>query len=171
MKKLLREIFLNQFAHKDETFINEQIIHIMQNIINDDVILKLIYTSRFIRKQKNAIVNEIRKSKQHDELMNKYFGNPLYSISSYFSHFEKNDVDEETKDWLVLNRIDEKSTKFELNADTIIIEFRDFPTYCYLHLFLTSNDEIRKNMIDFNLNPGSLNLQIVNDYIEFLESR
>ena len=171
MKKLLREIFLNKFANKDETFINEKIIHIMQNIINDDVILKLIYTSRFVRSQKKSIMNEIRKSKQQNELRNKYFGNPLYSISSYFSHFEKNDVDEENKDWLVLNRIDEKSTKFELNADTIIIEFRDFPTYCYLHLFLTSNDEIRKNMIDFNLNPGSLNLQIVNDYIQLLESR
>jgi len=102
-------------------------------------------------------------------LINKYYGDPLYSISSYFSHFEKNDIEEEeNKDWLVLNHIDEKSTKFELNNDAIIIEFRDFPTYCYLYLFLTSNDEIRNKIIEADLNLGSLNLQIVNDYMKFV---
>ena len=89
----------------------------------------------------------------------------MLSITSYFSHFEKQELEEEARDWLVLNNIDEKSTKFELNNDTIIIEFRDFPNYCYLNLFIDGNDELRREIVKNNI--GTLNMQIVDDYIKW----
>jgi hypothetical protein len=52
-----------------------------------------------------------------------------------------------------------------LKNDVIIIEFRDFPTYCYTHLFLTGNEQIRNEIIKNNV--GVLNLKIINDYEAF----
>jgi hypothetical protein len=88
----------------------------------------------------------------------------LCFISSYFDHFEKDDVEEdEERDWLVANHIDEKSTKFELRDDTVIIEFRDFPEYCYLYLFVNSDENLQHQISQNNM--GTLNLKIIEEYM------
>ena len=48
--------------------------------------------------------------------------------------------------------------------DTIIIEFRDFPSYYFLNLFLSSNDELREKILQNNV--GTINMQIINDYMD-----
>ena len=68
----------------------------------------------------------------------------------------------------MLHNIDEKSTKFDLSNDIIIIEFRDFPNYCYLNLFLTSNDQIRNEILQNNI--GTLNMKIIDDYVKFSQN-
>jgi hypothetical protein len=73
-------------------------------------------------------------------------GNPQYSILRYFDRLLTKD-----EDWLVANNIDEKSTKFDLTDNYIIVEFRDFPSYLKLELFLTGNDEIRDELLDSGL--------------------
>ena len=67
------------------------------------------------------------------------------------------------EDWLVANNIDEKSTKFPLENNTIIIEFRDFPSYLFLYFFMNSNDSIREQMLKNNI--GTLNIKTVKDII------
>jgi hypothetical protein len=85
-------------------------------------------------------------------------GNPLISIKGYFKYFDKfND------DWLVTNEIDEKSTKFELKDHVIIIEFRDFPFYSYLELFIIGDEEVKKEILKNNV--GTLNMKILNSFI------
>lgn len=176
IKKIIRNIFSHQFKNKDEKFINNKIIEIISNIIKsigkDKEIHNLIYNFPYVKEQKKELYRLIRENKEKPET---HFGNPLYSVSSYFSHFEnqenednqdnENNENNETRDWLVLNNVDEKSTKFELNNDTIIIEFRDFPSYCYLNLLINSNDtEIKKEILKNNV--GTLNMKIVNDYMK-----
>ena len=176
IKKIIRNIFSHQFKNKDEKYINDKIVEIISNIIKptskDKEIHNLIYNFPYVKEQKKELYRLIRENKEKSET---HFGNPLYSVSSYFSHFENEENEEneenlnnennETRDWLVLNNVDEKSTKFELNNDTIIIEFRDFPSYCYLNLLINSNDtEIKKEILKNNV--GTLNMKIVNDYMK-----
>jgi len=64
----------------------------------------------------------------------------------------------------VTNNVDEKSTKFELKNDTIIIEFRDFPAYSYLKILISSDDNLRKDILQNNI--GTLNMKIINYYMK-----
>jgi len=97
-------------------------------------------------------------AKNDPSLQSTYFGDPLFSIKSYFEYFDKNNAD-----WLEANSIDEKSTKFDLKNDVVIIEFRDFPLYTYLELFSMADDNI-KNEIIKNI-VGVFNMRILNHFI------
>ena len=158
MKKCIQKIFGGKVD-------NEKIIQIInslvKNITSNRVTYNLIYKFKYIRDKKKELHKSIEENPEERE---EHIGNPLLSITSYFSHFEKQEQEEDTRDWLVLNNIDEKSTKFELNDDTIIIEFRDFPSYCYLNLFLGGNDELRQEILKNNI--GTLNMKIVDDYMK-----
>jgi hypothetical protein len=86
------------------------------------------------------------------------------TINSDFDHFEKDDIEEgEERDWLVANHIDEKSTKFELRDDTVIIEFRDFPSYSYLYLFVNSDAALQHQIAKNNM--GTLDMRILQEYM------
>lgn len=162
-KKIIRQIFATEFKEKDEKYINDKIVEIISNIVKPISKIKevyfLIYNFKYTRDRKKDL-NKILQ--ENPEIL---FGNPLYSISSYFAHFENgHENEDEKRDWLVSNNIDEKSTKFELNNDTIIIEFRDFPSYCYLNLLINGDDNIREEILKNNV--GTLNMKIVNDYMK-----
>jgi hypothetical protein len=138
IKRCLQLIF---FTGNDNNLENDEIIEIIQNILepteHNNTIINLIYWANVKEKR-----DKLRGSLSHNK---DDFGNPLYSIQKYFMHFETPatntdyDMDEnpDGRDWLVSNNIDEKSTKFDLKNDVLIVEFRDFPSYCYLHLFIT----------------------------------
>jgi hypothetical protein len=174
VKKLIRDIFSSKFKGKDEKYINEKIIQIIDNIIKpvnmQKDIFNLLYIFPHVRDKKKELYKLL---KANPEQVQEYLGDPLYSISSYFAHFEnpqkeneEDEIDEsdENRDWLVSNEVDEKSTKFELNNDTIIIEFRDFPSYSYLNLLISGDDNIREEILKNNV--GTLNMGIVNEYIK-----
>jgi hypothetical protein len=174
VKKLIRHIFSSKFEGKDEKYINEKIIQIVENIIKpvntQKDIFNLLYIFPYVRDKKKELYKSL---KANPEQVQEYFGDPLLSISSYFTHFEnpqkeneEDEIDEsdENRDWLVSNEVDEKSTKFELNNDTIIIEFRDFPSYSYLNLLISGDDSIREEILKNNV--GTLNMSIVNEYIK-----
>lgn len=170
VKKLIRHIFSSKFEGKDEKYINEKIIQIVGNIIKpvnmQKDIFNLLYIFPYVRDKKKELYKSL-KANPHE--VQEYFGDPILSISSYFAHFEKppsedDDESDENRDWLVSNEVDEKSTKFELNNDTIIIEFRDFPSYSYLNLLISGDDNIREEILKNNV--GTLNMGIVNEYIK-----
>jgi hypothetical protein len=182
IKNKLRKIFASQFEGKDDTYINDKIADIINKIVKnigtDKVTHNLIYSFKYIRDKRRELFKSIEENPEEKE---EHLGDPVLSISSYFAHFEQPQKQEqeeeeeeeqeeeqeeviENRDWLVLNNIDEKSTKFELNNDTIIIEFRDFPNFCYLNLFITSNEELRKEILKNNI--GTLNMKIVDDYMK-----
>ena len=121
----------------------------------DDKILNKLYDSASTKNQKTKLNVDIKNG---INLQSKYYGDPLFSIKSYFEYFDKfND------DWLVTNNVDEKSTKFDLKNDVIIIEFRDFPLYSYLELFLMGDDKIKNEILQNNV--GTLNMRILNYFI------
>jgi hypothetical protein len=145
----LKKVIKNAFNTDDtnaSTIINQ---------ILDDKILNIMYDSPAIKNKKTKLNIEV---KNDADLQSKYYGDPLFSIKSYFEYFDKFNAD-----WLEANGVDEKSTKFDLKNDVIIIEFRDFPLYTYLELFSLGNDEIKNEIIKNDV--GVFNMRILNHFV------
>lgn len=126
---------------------------ILTKILDENILIK-IYDTTYIKNARLKLKYGTNKNDNETD-----YGNPLHSIINYFNYFKQNN-----DDWLVVNEIDEKSTKFDLSNNKTIIEFRDFPFYSYLELFYTSNDSIRNEIIKNNV--GTLTLKIFNDYMK-----
>jgi hypothetical protein len=136
--------------------------------MNTKEVLKLLYDYSYPKNERNKIMRELqenpKESEKYQAIKMEYHGNPLCFVSSYFDHFEKDDIEEgEERDWLVANHIDEKSTKFELRDDTVIIEFRDFPSYSYLYLFVNSDTALQHQIAKNNM--GTLDMRILQEYM------
>jgi hypothetical protein len=148
IKQLLQNIFNEENVDK---YIDELI---------DDSLLETVF-------YKNAIAIEKRKNIQDAEDV----GNPLYSINSYFKmfEFENEDEDEEKykleSDYLYLNNIDEKSTKFPLEDDRIIVEYRSTAEYLTYELYLTAKTDEQKTAIN-NLTIGVLNMNVILPFLK-----
>lgn len=210
MKKSIKEIF--------DIDNNDTIAEIVDAIINDVASRKHLYYLDYIRKSHMELWRPIAEAKksgdtaEYERLIEKHYGNPLYSLNSYFKHFEtpsdredtptpndeedqegegeeaeevdaepeedeeEGEFDEDNlalqsakRDWLVKKHVDEKSTKFELNDDNIIIEFRDFPTYLYLEMFVSGDEETREKMLEQNM--GTITMEIANKFISLNTSQ
>jgi hypothetical protein len=79
-----------------------------------------------------------------------HYGDPLYSLSSYFTHFEDPKDPENDNDWLLAGRIDTVTTTFELKKDTILLENRYFKDEVGLWL---------KNNVDPRIHASQLNIR------------
>jgi hypothetical protein len=145
LKKLIKNAF-NTDDTNASTIINQLL---------DDKILNSMYDSPDIKNKKTKLNIEV---KNDPDLQSKYYGDPLFSIKSYFDYFDKFNAD-----WLEANSIDEKSTKFDLKNDVIIIEFRDFPLYTYLELFSMADDKIKNEIIKNDV--GVFNMRILNYFV------
>jgi hypothetical protein len=145
LKKLINNAFKTDDANT-RTIINQLL---------DDKILNSMYDSPAIKNKKSKLNIE---AKNDVTLQSKYYGDPLFSIKSYFDYFDKSGAD-----WLEANGVDEKSTKFDLKNDVIIIEFRDFPFYTYLELFSMADDKIKNEIIKNDV--GVFNMRILNHFI------
>jgi len=147
LKKLINNAFLDKNNGIDTSTIIQQLL--------DDKILNAMYLSPTIRNQKTKLNIDV---KNDPNLQSKYYGDPLFSIKSYFEYFDKKNAD-----WLEANSIDEKSTKFPLKNDVVIIEFRDFPLYTYLELFSMADDNVKNEILKNHLRV--LNMRVLNHFI------
>jgi ArsR family metal-binding transcriptional regulator len=85
----------------------------------------------------DANIDELPKSDAN-------FGNPLFSLSSYFDHFEVR-----SGDWLVKANHDVFTTTFSLSNDDFLIENRSFRYEAAIYL---------RNMVDKNISTQALTL-------------
>lgn len=145
VEKYLRAVFSQNFAGKSEEFINEKIKSILQKLFNERLLNKYIY----VRPSLQTLHQQLSKNKDEND-----FGRPEYSIMSYFEYFLTN-----KSDWLVDNNIDTKSTKFDLNNNDIIVEYRDFPQYLFMEIYFTGSQEI-KNDLKFESSDDTLDISI-----------
>jgi hypothetical protein len=151
----LKKIINNAFFQNNNDNLNASII--LDQLLDYKILLKLYDTTKV--KNENARLSLTIKNNPNDpNLKNKYYGDPVFSIKSYFDYFDKND-----DDWFVVNNIDEKSTKFDLTNDVIIIEFRDFPLYSYLELFSMGNNDIKNEILQNNV--GTLSMKTLKYFI------
>ena len=161
IKDLVKKIFLPKFQNRSNEEIDKIVVSIIQNIVSDDN-TKEVYMYKNIQKEHNKLLNSILSNPNLKEVR---FGDPLYSVSSYFQYFETQNL-EHQPDWLVKNNIDEKSSKFDLTNDDIMFEFRSFYEHAFLYLFLTGNDEVRENLLQNQ--HLTFNMKTIKSYINFI---
>jgi hypothetical protein len=70
------------------------------------------------------------------------YGNPLYSVKSYFKYLESNE-----EDWLKDAKHDRYSTSFSLEGDEVLIEFRWFRYAISLYLRNTIDSKINSDFL------------------------
>uniref|UniRef100_A0A6C0HSI8 Uncharacterized protein n=1 Tax=viral metagenome TaxID=1070528 RepID=A0A6C0HSI8_9ZZZZ len=154
IKKLMRELF------PDKT--DSEILKIIEKLIvplDKNKNLRPLFVHEFM----NESIKEKYMKPSYFSKGSKNIGNPLYSITDYFAHFERELADEEMRDWLVANSIDEKSAKYPLDYDTVIVEFRDFPTFCYMQILIEGSDKLCDELLDINV--GVFSMKIINEFM------
>jgi hypothetical protein len=157
------DLYLNIVKIINNKYPDNNASDIINKIISHPIINQKMYFNPDIKTDRRKISTQLNTFKEQSmEKYNKYrvqyLGDPYYTILSYFKHFEEKQVD-----WLFEQDVDVKSSKLDLTNDLVIVEFRDFPTYLYLHLFNTGDENIKEQMLRQNV--GTINMKIVNDYI------
>jgi len=88
----------------------------------------------------SSALEELNKSDKH-------YGDPLYSMHSYFRHFEEPKTVNSYIDWLSDSKIDLFSTTFPLESDNILIENRFFRFEIGVWLRNTIDKRFSKDML------------------------
>ena len=125
------------------------------SIIKDIVLVPDILQSGIVpdgvkmRKGVFSKTNMLNKTNQH-------YGDPTYSLMSYFDFFEQ-PVDNEANrvggtgnivdhDWFEYKGIDEYSNKMDLNDDIVLIECRNFQKLLSLYVYNMADAELKEQM-------------------------
>ena len=124
-------------------------ISIIKKIIFQPDILKQFSSSEIkIRKGALFLTNTLDKS-------NKNYGDPVYSLVSYFDFFEE-PVDDDTNlddddeilkyDWLEYKKYDDYSAKMDLKDDIILVECRIFQKILSSYVYSIADEELKEQM-------------------------
>jgi len=142
LKKTISEYFSGSFSEPE-------IVLIIQNLIIQQSILEefLIIDKSYVRKNAFQITNKIDKQ-------NKHYGDPYYSLISYFEFFEnpiddptRRDVnDEPFRDWLQYNSIDIYSSTTDIKKDIVLVEIRSFSRMLKSYIYSIGNNDLRNSM-------------------------
>ena len=166
LKKCLIKLFSDKLSGKNETEQNTIVVNIIKKIcIQEDILFKhFLKDQKFIRKNAFRISNTL-------DISNKNYGDPKYSLVSYFDFFENpikpEDDDISIKnDWLEYKSIDANSTRMDIKNDIVLIEFRSFPkllkNYITKVLDAKSNKDLEINKRGF----GVVTIGIIEKFIE-----
>jgi hypothetical protein len=108
------------------------------------------------------------------EKTNKNYGDPNYSLVSYFDFFEEPADDQSNRgvvsgkilnyDWLEYKEIDDLSTKMDLKNDIVLVECRIFQKLLSTYIYSIADTELKNQM-----KHGSCNI-LTNHYQEDVSS-
>jgi len=138
--------------------------------IQPDILYEYLLTNKsHVRKGAFNINNQLDKQ-------NKHYGNPWYSLNSYFDFFE-DPVDDDsnrfaddtlmTHDWLEYDGVDASSTKMDINNNVVLVEFRAFPYLLKSYIFSILDPVEREEMnTDTRDILGLLSVKTLHRFIE-----
>jgi len=141
LKKTVSEYFSGNLNDDVITPMIQKLI-IQQSVLEDFLITDL----KHVRKNAFSITNKLDKQ-------NKHYGDPFFSLVSYFDFFEdpiddpeRHDVnDEPFHDWLQYTGIDIYSSTTEIKNDVVLVEVRSFARMLISYIYNFSH-ELKENM-------------------------
>jgi hypothetical protein len=144
LKKTVSEYFAGSLT-------NNVIVSIIQKLLIQQSVLEefLITDVKYVRKNAFSITNKLDKQ-------NKHYGDPIFSLGSYFDFFEdpidnpeRHDVnDEPFYDWLQYTGIDIYSSTTEIKNDIVLVEMRSFSRMLKSYIYSIGNDELKDSMMN-----------------------
>jgi hypothetical protein len=153
--------FASRHTNKDLYERIKQLLHKTYNITNKKTIMKLFYQPDILKplyeveeiseKDYDEEGNFLYGDPLNDELNeeDEKYGNPMYSLASYFKQIEEDD-----EDWFVSAKYDVYSTTFDLTNDKIMLENRFFAQEILLYL---------RNQVDRKISKAGHNGVSLND--------
>lgn len=133
-------------------------VETIHKILCQPQVISTMYKKNISDSYENGEFNYVDPHKTELEETSKNYGNPMYSFSSYFKHFEKPPAKQDN-DWLIESKIDTYSTTFALTGDDIMVENRSF-RYS-LGLFL-------RNMVDKKLSKDTISVREMHKIVNAL---
>ena len=136
---------------------------IQKFVFQPDILKKIISPEIKIRKGAFSASNSLEKS-------NKNYGDPMYSLVSYFDFFEKPVSDQIVyHDWFEYKGLDDFSTKMDLKNDIVLVECRIFQKLLSTYVYNIGDAELKEqmtngscNILTNNFEPDVSSLSIAN---------
>jgi hypothetical protein len=144
----LKETIKTYFS-KVKPVTNSELVSIIQKLVIQQPILNkyLLEDIKNVRINAFSITNKLDKK-------NKSYGDPHYSLVSYFDFFEepnleterRNDKDEFFHDWLQYEGIDIYSSTTDINNGIVLTEVRTFARLIGSYMYSIGDAELKENM-------------------------
>jgi len=134
-----------------------------------------------VRKNAFLITNKLDKS-------HKSYGNPYYSLVSYFDFFEspidnttrRNDKNELFHDWLQYDGVDNYSSTTDIKNNIVLTEIRSFARTLVSYMYSIADEEMKKNMTNgicnemqkkFQPDTGAVTLIVLKQFLKLYEEK
>jgi len=176
--KLLKTSLSEYFSNKLD---DNTIVSIIQKLIIQQSVLEdyLIYDIGNVRKNAFSISNNLDEN-------NKNYGDPKYSLKSYFNFFEhpiddpdnRDDKNEIFNDWLQYNGIDIYSSTSDIKNNIVLVEVRLFARILSNYMYNLSDDKLKNSMTNgicnrlkkyFHPDITGFSLKTLKNFIELYE--
>jgi hypothetical protein len=129
LKESIAQYFSNKVSYPE----------VIKKIILQPAILeKYLLQDGKIRKNGFLITNVLPKT-------NKQYGDPYYSLSSYFDFFE-DPINDYSNDWLEYADIDTYSSRNTVRDNIVLIEIRNFTDLLSSYMYNMANDDLKHEM-------------------------
>ena len=115
-----------------------------------EIIKKLILQPTILTKMVDSDVTLRRGVFSPTNLLDKthaHYGDPIYSLASYFQFFEDPVDTKMSNDWLVYKQIDNNTTTMELKNDVVLVELRNFQELLTSYVYSIADAELKNQMI------------------------
>ena len=164
LKRCLRILFDVKLFGKSTAEQNKILARIIKTLfVQPAVLVKYLLkdqNEKLVRKNAFNLKNRLEKTDV------KNYGNPHYSLASYFDFFEdpiENEDSDATKhDWFEYKGIDANSTKMKIKDNIILVEFRQFPRLLMNYVASVLDEEDRAEITKI---AGPLQFKILEKFI------
>ncbi|NBQ17488.1 hypothetical protein EBU24_04170 [bacterium] len=121
-----------------------------------EIIQKLILQPTVLTKMVHSDVTGLRRGVfSPTNLLDKthaHYGDPCYSLASYFQFFEDPVDTKMSNDWLVYKEIDNDTTNMELKNDVVLAECRNFQELLVSYVYSIADAELKNQMVTGSCN-------------------
>jgi hypothetical protein len=184
--KSIKQLISEYFKHDTKQHIklsNNELASIIQKLVIQQPILEefLINDTHNIRKNAFLVTNKLDKS-------HKNYGNPHYSLVSYFDFFEnpidnttrRNDKNELFYDWLQYDGVDNYSSTTDIKNNIVLTEIRSFARMLVSYIYSLADDELKNNMTNgicnemqkkFNPDTNGVSLIVLKQFLKLYEEK
>jgi hypothetical protein len=182
LKQLISEYFAQYNPNIKLT--NNELASIIQKLVVQQPVLEefLINDASNIRKNAFLITNKLDKN-------NKNYGNPYYSLGSYFDFFEdpidnttrRNDKNELFHDWLQYDGVDVYSSTTDIKSNNIVLtEIRSFARMLSSYMYSIGDEEMKENMTHgicnrlrkyFQPDSTSISLLVLKEFVNLYDEK
>ena len=180
LKETIKTYFYKQ-ANKKLT--NSELVTIIQKLVIQQPILNkyLLDDIKNVRINAFSITNKLDKK-------NKSYGDPHYSLVSYFDFFEepnleterRNDKDEFFHDWLQHEGIDVYSSTTDINNGIVLTEVRTFARLIGSYIYSIGDAELKENMTNgicnrlrrhYQPDIGAFSVKVLKQFVKLYEEK